>query len=259
VAPAATTPAAGGSTPSPATQVVPLVKPKANFSYRLYANGNIGFSSTSTGNIGAYSWNFGDGSDAIKSPNPTHQYIANGTYPVTLTVENSSGESSVTINVTISNVAIVVVETVDFTFAFSGLGVQFTDTSTKPGDRLWNFGDGTTSNLISPYYLYGANGAYTVTLTIQGVTKTQQVVVDRGVLLSWADNSSNETGFKIERSPDGSTGWTQIATTGANVHSLLVTYNAHGINPASINYFRVRAYNGFGNSGYTNVLETQCL
>ena len=32
------------------------------------------------------------------------------------------------------------------------------------------------------------------------------------ITLNWTDNASDETGFKIERSPDGSTGWTQIAS-----------------------------------------------
>ena len=37
------------------------------------------------------------------------------------------------------------------------------------------------------------------------------------IRLTWQDNSSNETGFKIERSPQGANTWVQIATVGANV------------------------------------------
>ena len=36
------------------------------------------------------------------------------------------------------------------------------------------------------------------------------------VTLSWADNSSNETGFKIERSPAGQNAWSQVGTAAAN-------------------------------------------
>ena len=66
--------------------------------------------------------------------------------------------------------------------------------------------------------------------------------------LTWKDNASNETGFKIERTID-KISWTQIATAGANVTSYS---NTTGLS-ASITYtYRVRAYNKFGNSAYSN-------
>ncbi len=34
--------------------------------------------------------------------------------------------------------------------------------------------------------------------------------------LSWTDNSADEDGFRVERSPDGSTGWTLVQTTAPN-------------------------------------------
>src|SRR5437867_5741446 len=37
--------------------------------------------------------------------------------------------------------------------------------------------------------------------------------------LSWQDNSSNESGFKIERAPTSGGTWTQIATVGGGVLS----------------------------------------
>jgi len=66
--------------------------------------------------------------------------------------------------------------------------------------------------------------------------------------LSWTDNSSNESGFKIERSPDGSSGWTQIAEVGANTTS----YQNTGLSPSTTYYYRVYAYNAAGNSSYSN-------
>jgi len=38
----------------------------------------------------------------------------------------------------------------------------------------------------------------------------------QNVNLIWQDNSNNEDQFLIERSPDGSSGWTQIGTASAN-------------------------------------------
>lgn len=65
--------------------------------------------------------------------------------------------------------------------------------------------------------------------------------------LSWNDNSDNETGFSIERSTDNSN-YGQITTASANATS----YNNTGLAPNTTYYYRVRAYNGSGNSGYSN-------
>jgi parallel beta-helix repeat protein len=66
--------------------------------------------------------------------------------------------------------------------------------------------------------------------------------------LSWTDASSDETGFKVERSINGST-WTEIGTTGAGV----ATYQSTGLSAGTTYYFRVRATNVAGDSDYSNV------
>ena len=70
---------------------------------------------------------------------------------------------------------------------------------------------------------------------------------NRRVTLNWVDSSSNETGFKIERSLNGTT-FTQIATVGVNIR----TYTNTGLNRGTRYYYRVRAYNANGNSTYSN-------
>jgi len=67
--------------------------------------------------------------------------------------------------------------------------------------------------------------------------------------LRWNDNSSNETGFKIERCQGTGCGsFVQIAQVGANV----TTYSNTGLS-AGVSYtYRVRAYNASGNSAYSN-------
>jgi predicted phage tail protein len=72
--------------------------------------------------------------------------------------------------------------------------------------------------------------------------------------LSWIDNATNETGFKVERSTNGST-WTQVGTVGANIR----TYNATGLKSSTTCYFRVRAFNSFGNSAYTSTIGVKTL
>ncbi|QRN86661.1 hypothetical protein JR334_05515 [Clostridia bacterium] len=67
--------------------------------------------------------------------------------------------------------------------------------------------------------------------------------------LTWKDNSSNETGFKIYRKVGTSLIWTQIDTVGADITSyededtLMIGETYH---------YQVSAYNGFGNSEYSN-------
>jgi len=66
--------------------------------------------------------------------------------------------------------------------------------------------------------------------------------------LIWADNSNNETGFRIERKAgDGGT-YSEIAAVGANVTG----YNDAGLNPATLYYYRIKAYNHAGSSSYSN-------
>ena len=70
------------------------------------------------------------------------------------------------------------------------------------------------------------------------------------LVLTWNDNSSNESGFKIERSSANSA-FAQIAVTGADV----ATYTDTGLAQGTQFAYRVRAYNGTGDSAYTNAVS----
>jgi hypothetical protein len=69
--------------------------------------------------------------------------------------------------------------------------------------------------------------------------------------LSWQDNTGDETEFRIERSPDGSTGWQQIATAGADATS----YSNTGLSCNTAYYYRVAAYRSLDGelSPYSNI------
>jgi transcriptional regulator CtsR len=72
--------------------------------------------------------------------------------------------------------------------------------------------------------------------------------------LTWQDNSSDETGFKIERRT-GSGSYFQIATVGAGVTS----YSNSRLSANTEYYYRVRAYNTAGDSDYSNEASATTL
>ena len=65
--------------------------------------------------------------------------------------------------------------------------------------------------------------------------------------LGWKDNSSNEDGFCIERSTDG-THFSELTRTPPNTTSFV----DNSAEPGTKYYYRVRAYNNYGLSGYSN-------
>lgn len=73
-------------------------------------------------------------------------------------------------------------------------------------------------------------------------TATSSSTID----LAWTDNSSNESGFAIERSPDGST-WNSLATVATDV----ATYTDTGLASNTTYWYRVSAHNDAGASAWS--------
>jgi hypothetical protein len=74
--------------------------------------------------------------------------------------------------------------------------------------------------------------------------------------LSWTDNSSDESGFRIERcTSPGCTNFAQVAEVGANV----TTFANTGLTKNTTYTYRVRAFNTGGNSAYSNVASAKTL
>lgn len=91
-------------------------------------------------------------------------------------------------------------------------------------------------------YSTGAAPEAPSSLVATAVSSTQ-------INLTWVDNSNTETGFVVERSADGSTGWSVITTTAANATS----YGDTGLTAETAYYYRVKSTNGYGDSSYTSV------
>ena len=62
----------------------------------------VTFSDQSTGNVSTWAWDFGDGTTSALQTPPVHCFANPGNYTVTLTVSNSGGTSSHTMNITVA-------------------------------------------------------------------------------------------------------------------------------------------------------------
>ena len=77
---------------------------------------------------------------------------------------------------------------------------------------------------------------------------TASAVSSSQIDLAWTDNSTNEDAFHIERSPNGSSGWSQVASVGPNT----TAYSDTGRSASTTYFYRIRASNAGGSSAYSN-------
>jgi gliding motility-associated-like protein len=132
-------------------------------------------STTPSGTIVKWNWNFGDGiTISAGNNNPvTHTYAVAGTYTATLLVESSSGCKSQLFSTVVT---VHVNPRADFALpaavCLPAGTASFTDQSTiSDGTQAqmtfaWDFGDVATSNQQNPVHAYTAVGPYTVKLTV---------------------------------------------------------------------------------------------
>jgi PKD repeat protein/photosystem II stability/assembly factor-like uncharacterized protein len=145
----------------------------------------VRFTDKSTGSIKSWLWNFGDGHTST-TRNPSHAYSKAGTYTVSLTVTGKTGGIS---EITKSNfITVFAAPKANFsavpTSGKAPLQVNFTDESTGViTSRLWKFGDGTTSTVVSPVHTFSKIGTHAVKLTVTGPggvsSKTENIRVTK--------------------------------------------------------------------------------
>jgi hypothetical protein len=122
--------------------------------------------------------------------------------------------------------------------------------------------------------MYQNAGNFTAILTVtdnRGATGTAQVAITASTnpnvinapsnltgtagkgsaKLTWVDNSTNETGFHIERAPSGTTSFAIVGTVAANVKTFTNTVSRG-------NYvYRVQAFNATNVSAYSNTVTVR--
>lgn len=123
--------------------------------------------STSTGAINSWAWNFGDGNTA-STQSPLHSYTSTGSYQVSLIVANANGCVD-TINRSVNVFPVPAANFSSNNVCLNG-PTNFTDQSQIVGggtfQYAWDFGDNTTDTLMHPQHNYTAAGTYNVNLSI---------------------------------------------------------------------------------------------
>ncbi len=184
-----TTSSSGGGTSS--SNSMPIAKPGGP--YTGYVNTTISFNGTESydpdGEIHAYTWDLGD--QTIKNGSQiTHRYTSEGNYTITLTVTDDKGSSSsntttARIHAGISTLQKPVVKPIIPTEGITQNMLSFSIGGTYDADGnivnySWDFGDGTTSQLMNTTHVYATEGSYTVTFTVEdndGMTNTTSVTI----------------------------------------------------------------------------------
>jgi PKD repeat protein len=159
------------------------LQPVASFTYNpcvmCAAPGNVVFfnanySTTPTGKIFSYTWNFGDGTPLliINSSSTTHMYGGQpAKWQVTLTVQDSNHQTDTVSQLVIFHVAPRFTshpaspeagQTVSFNASSTIIYSQFT----QPQNFLWSFGDGTNATGTFVEHVYHTPGVYRATLSV---------------------------------------------------------------------------------------------
>ena len=150
---------------------------------------------------------------------------------------------------------------------WSGLGAGFTaienNTMINVTDQA-NYANPSTSAARGArdplYFICGAPGnqylvdQWTITPSMPPVVPTAPANLSATassssqISLTWADSSSNETGFKLERKTGATGTWSQIATPAANATS----FSNLDLTASTEYFYRVRASNAAGNSPFSS-------
>ena len=126
----------------------------------------VNFTNYST-NGTQFIWDYGDGiTSTITATAHSHQYVAPGSYTVTLTTIGPYDQNTYT---RVGYINVYEPPSANFTAAprtgILPLLVGFTNYSLNAALYRWDFGDGATSYSINPNHYYFEGGTYTVTLT----------------------------------------------------------------------------------------------
>ncbi len=171
-----------------------------SFTYSNFGAGLVWFASTSTGTNGGtiFTWDFGDGSTGT-GLSTSHTYTNGGIHNVILSTSNLSCNSN-TLPVNVNSIPCLANS--GFTLAYSGTPQTWNASPNYYGNvinAVWNWGDGSSDNLMFTSHTYSAAGLYNICLS---------------VTVSCANSSSTCSGYNIYK-----------ASGSVNTDQLMVTVN----------------------------------
>ncbi|GLU44904.1 PKD domain-containing protein [Allomuricauda sp. NBRC 101325] len=147
-----------------------------------------GSGSTDDVGIVSYAWDFQDGTTS-NIMNPVTSFDTEGTYNVTLTVTDEGGLTDMTtitiiVSGTVNPQAPIAVIAATPESGDAPLEVTFTGSNSTDDVGVigysWDFGDGGTSTLADPIYVYATTGTYNAVLTVtdgDGLTDTATIAI----------------------------------------------------------------------------------
>jgi PKD repeat protein len=145
------------------------------------------FTNLSTGTVSGQAWTFGDGK-ASTEVMPSNTFSNTGLFSVTLTAWNSGGTNSLTRTnyVIVTNLPPPVPQFVAGpTNGLEPLHVGFTNfTLGNVSSYVWDFGDGSSSEMESPDYTYTNAGSYTIGLTAIGPGGTNTIILTNYIVVT---------------------------------------------------------------------------
>lgn len=160
-----------------------------------------------------YGWDFGDGNTST-GETTSHSYASDGTYEVTLTVDDGyGGTDTATTTITVGNDDPVADAGADQTVNVSET-VQFdgSGSSDPDGHDLtydWDFADGTSGSGATPTHSYDSTGTYAVDLTVDdGYGGTDSDIVN--ITVEQSTQVIGETGSVSVSEDLGSGTWKTI-------------------------------------------------
>ena len=217
-----------------------------NSSQQCLNGNNFVFTNTSSSGAGiTYSWSFGDNTTSIVA-SPSKTYATPGYYNVQLITDSNGIQHYFSKQIIVSPLPIAAFYSIASTL--TGGSYTFVSTSTILNgvmNYFWDFGDGTTSTLISPTHNFTTIGSYNVKLLVtsdagckDSVTHSVAVIVTAlnagfGVSNTYQCLAGNNFSFTNSSSTGGGVtylwnfgdGITSVATNPSHTYASAGTYN----------------------------------
>lgn len=198
--------------------------------------------STTNGGPAIVSWTWSLGQSNTNVQNPTIVYTTPGTKTITLTVKNSSGQSSTATATLIVHPVPVAKYSVLVNTCQAPFQVTFSNQSSTGSQYSyeWNYGNGSTSTGSSPVnpQTYSTDGVYTATLTVTNTTTGCKTVYSDEIVVSTfvagisapSEVCQGETVSFEDNSTAGANVWSWTVT-GPGAYSFVNSTSASSQNP----------------------------